>query len=52
MENLNFVLGQSLVHNKMPRYNEMHAFNIVSVFKTSMIIYYHWPYKTGIQAYE
>ena len=52
VENLNFVLSQSLVHNKMPRSNLMCAFNFKSVVKTSMKIYYHWPYNSGIQACE
>ena len=49
MENLNFVLGQLLVHNEMLRSNRMCAFNVRSVVKTSLNIYYHRPYKTGVE---
>ena len=41
VENLNFVLGQSLVHNKMPRSNYMCAIYSKSVIKTNMRNYYH-----------
>ena len=52
MENLNFVLGQSLVHNKKPRSSQMCAFNFKSVVKTKYENLLSLTYKTVIQLPE